>query len=261
MASKLQTSSLIANEEYATNSANINSGVLVPLSLVGALICFAFFYIVFVFIACLRRGRHKRKEDEPPTTIPLTPLSPGFVEKKLDDYTSTMNEYPTFLDKYLNDDAKRLSNVDSILSKSKSYTQPSFKRPDKFNRTMGLRKLDRENWLTIERELYHDYWGVRTELLDNMKHEVLQYDATNPQVQDACKELLALVVEYFPQKYPSVFGIFVDPSGHRSIHNKVSLETFDIDPPFRKHPLEIAARLAMDDFNILVKDNTGEHRL
>ena len=76
---------------------------------------------------------------------------------------------------------------------------------------------------------------------------------------DGCVELLELLLEYLPRRYPTIFQNSADG---KHIHNAITGETFDISKPYIKlHPLFIAGRLVEDDLNILVPGPTGEYVL
>jgi len=88
---------------------------------------------------------------------------------------------------------------------------------------------------------------------------VLQYA---PSTEKACEELLGLVAEFLTKRYPDQFSIEQKKSKYKSVLNKNTSEHFSLEPKDEAlHPLEACARLAMEDFNILIKDNFGEHRL
>lgn len=114
------------------------------------------------------------------------------------------------------------------------------------------------NWLTVDKKyIQHD--RIRADLLANKKNQVLQ---CLPGSEDACAELLDLVVDFLVQRYPLIFELCGGPEGQDLIRNKVTSETFHIKAPYIGiAPLEIAARLAMEDFNILIKSDDGKHRL
>lgn len=79
-----------------------------------------------------------------------------------------------------------------------------------------------------------------------------------PSTEAACHEVLDLVVNFLSQRYPQHFTIDHSKS---IIHNHLTKETHLIGPRCIT-PMETAARLAMEDFNILVKDpDSGEYLL
>lgn len=149
-------------------------------------------------------------------------------------------------------------NIQSL----KPSPQPAFKKDAEFHMTMGLRKLDEKNWLTIDRN-YNDYHCIRADLLQNNKHgknDVLQ---CLPGSEDACAETLEIVVEFLAQRYPQMFELWGGAEGRDWIRNMETSEVFQIHTPYMgMAPLEVAARLVMEDFSILLKsDLDGKHRL
>ncbi|KAI9721243.1 MAG: hypothetical protein M1812_002404 [Candelaria pacifica] len=137
--------------------------------------------------------------------------------------------------------------------------QPAFRKDAKYHMTMGLRKFDETNWLTIDKNI-NAHYGIRADLLRNRKHKVMQCLLGS---EDACAETLELVVEFLTQRYPQMFELWGGAEGRDWIRNNETSEIFNIQAPYRgMAPLEIAARLAMEDFNILLKSELdGKHHL
>lgn len=126
---------------------------------------------------------------------------------------------------------------------------------------MGLRKLDLENWLTVD-STYHEFHQVRRQLLKERKNEVIQ---CLPGSRLACEEVLDLVVGFLTTKYPDLFET---TAGYNTlkppefIRNKITGEECLLLGNATLPPLEIAARVAMEDFNVLMRnEETGEHHL
>ena len=69
----------------------------------------------------------------------------------------------------------------------------------------------------------------------------------------ACEEVLTLVAEYLAGIYPELFEIISDNNG-RSIQTFQGDE-YTLQEPYTTHPLEAAARLAIEDFTILMKED------
>jgi hypothetical protein len=69
---------------------------------------------------------------------------------------------------------------------------------------MGLRKLDAENWLTIDSE-YDQYYRARQQLLSEAKEEVLQY---LPGGEAAYEELLGAAIQILTKEYLKEYEIF-----------------------------------------------------
>jgi hypothetical protein len=73
-----------------------------------------------------------------------------------------------------------------------------------------------------------------------------------------CAEMLEYLVEYLPQRFPSIFTLSDDKN---TIQNHITNESFDLSTPLKEHPLYIAGRLVEDDLNILVEGPDGEYVL
>lgn len=139
------------------------------------------------------------------------------------------------------------------------YLQQPFNGSGRYHMTMALRKLDAENWLTVDKN-YITQHGVRTAILADKKHRVLQ---CLPGSDDACIEVLGLVVDYLTAKYPAMYRIVQADGNTKSIRNTETGEVFTLTPPFENMPpLEIAARLVCEDINILKQGRDGgDHHL
>ena len=123
---------------------------------------------------------------------------------------------------------------------------------------MGLRKSRKDTWLSIN-EHYLIEHKIRSSLLDHKKDRLLN---SSDGSQAACEEALEVIVEYLSGTYPKSFR----PYDHQTYGPCVEItgtgEIFGTRAPFSNlSPLEIAARLAMEDFNILMKDDNNEHIL
>jgi len=123
--------------------------------------------------------------------------------------------------------------------------------------TMGLRKLDIQKWLLLDKT-YRDYYSSRDYLLHYKNNEVIQ---CLDEGYEAAVELLEEVVIFLTQKYPNHFRI-VYQGDQKMVQNRIVKREYGIEKPFDLHPLEICARLAMEDFNLLMKNGkTGQHHL
>ena len=128
----------------------------------------------------------------------------------------------------------------------------------KYNMAKGIKKLDQEDWLRVDERFSLEH-KIRSELLTKQKDKVLQ---CLPGSEEACIEALEVVVKYLTEKFPGTFQQSLSGCGDR-VHVVETGETLYIKPPFNHlQPLEIAARLSMEDLNILSKDwHSGEHYL
>ncbi|KAI9783095.1 MAG: hypothetical protein M1839_004264 [Geoglossum umbratile] len=137
-------------------------------------------------------------------------------------------------------------------------------KPGKYSMTMGLRRLDEKNWLTIDEEYLPEH-RLRAELLSKSRNKVLQ---CLPGSEVACVEVLEFVVSFLIKRWPEVFELFGETDGdgvdggRYFVRNNKTGEEFRIVAPYEVEPLEIAARLAIEDFNLLVKgEESGEYLL
>jgi hypothetical protein len=120
----------------------------------------------------------------------------------------------------------------------------------RYKMNMGLRRMDSKNWLTIDKNYVKEH-QVRSELLEKEKDRVIRCLSGS---EAACTEVLEVVVEHLTQRYPEVFRIGMR-DGKRTIFITATGETFQITKPHSGMcPLEIAARLSMEDLSVLISD-------
>lgn len=137
--------------------------------------------------------------------------------------------------------------------KDSQYTLPPLKPKTSSRTTMGLKRLDASNWLTIDPHLYSSEHCARLHLLESDCPSVVQ---CLPGSEAACHEVLSLAVEFLTTRFPHHFTLKDDV-----IYNHIVNESFFVGPEC-SNPMEVAARLAMEDFNILVKNpESGEYHL
>ncbi|OAL23967.1 hypothetical protein AYO20_10817 [Fonsecaea nubica] len=123
---------------------------------------------------------------------------------------------------------------------------PAYSRSWKGSRylmTMGIRKLDVNDWLIID-DLYPSAHRDKVARLQTPEREVVfQYlDGT----YEACLEGLEIIVRYLTTRYPHVFVL----EGDYVVNNIVG-ERYRIQEPMDKHPLEVASLLVYEDVHIL----------
>jgi hypothetical protein len=115
---------------------------------------------------------------------------------------------------------------------------------------LGLRKVtSMGKWLTVDNS-YIDLHEARTSLLYRKRTECVQVQRDG---EAACEELMDQVVQHLCIKYSDHF-ITKPKNARRHIRNEVASEEISLARPFEYQPLEICARLAIEDFNIFVKD-------
>lgn len=137
------------------------------------------------------------------------------------------------------------------------YPVQPIKGRERYRVMMDVRKLDMENWLTIDK-YYMDEHHVRSELLDKEKSKVLQ---CLPESYEGCMEMLEEVVEFLCRQFPNVFECRKF-GNETTVHNQMTGETFVFGTGNDQvGPLEIAVRLTMEDLSILMKNPDGEYYL
>ncbi|KAG0649588.1 hypothetical protein D0Z07_3623 [Hyphodiscus hymeniophilus] len=136
----------------------------------------------------------------------------------------------------------------------KPFQLPTLKPRTSSHMAMGLKRLEESNWLTIDKG-YHSEHVLRAYMLENARPDVLQ---CLPNTEAACHEVLDLVTSFLSKRFPECFTINHSTS---TIFNHLTKESHLIGAQC-SNPMEVAARLAMEDFNILVKDpQSGEYTL
>lgn len=137
------------------------------------------------------------------------------------------------------------------------YPCNAIKGSRKFRITMGLRKLDVRNWLTVDKNYMKEH-EIRNSLLKNERKKVFE---CLPESREACAEILEIVSHFLCERYPSMFRMKKD-GARIEIQNIKTGEIFVSDgSDSTMEPLEIAVRLAMEDLNVLMLNSEGEYYL
>jgi Protein of unknown function (DUF3445) len=137
------------------------------------------------------------------------------------------------------------------------YRFPPLRERTSTKMAMGLKRLDESNWLTLDSKYLPEHF-LRCSLLCTHRPQVIQCLPGSHQV---CYEVLTLVTSFLSSRFPQHFTLVAMPSGP-AIHNHLTNEIFLIGEENCPNPLEIAAKLAMEDFNVLIKNpETGEYEL
>ncbi|TVY89513.1 hypothetical protein LAWI1_G002248 [Lachnellula willkommii] len=132
------------------------------------------------------------------------------------------------------------------------YVFPPLQPKTSSRSSMGLKRLEKSNWLTIDAH-YTSEHQVRNYLLRTSHPNVIQ---CLPGSEAACHEVLSTAVDFLITRFPDHFTIEGE-----TITNHIANESFLVGPDC-PNPLEVAARLSMEDFNILMKNaETGEYHL
>ncbi|KAG4418257.1 hypothetical protein IFR04_008615 [Cadophora malorum] len=143
-----------------------------------------------------------------------------------------------------------------ILQDVKPYQFPPMKERTSSRMAMGLKRLDESNWLTLDSNYLPEH-AERLNLLTTRRSNVIE---CLPGSEAACQEVLNIVTSFLSTRFPQHFAIISSPSGPKII-NHLTDEIFPIGPTC-PNPLEVAAKLSMEDFNILLRHpETGEYHL
>lgn len=123
---------------------------------------------------------------------------------------------------------------------------------------MGLCKPRTSTWLSVD-EHYLAEHNIKSSLLEHKKDRLV--NSSNCSAA-ACEEALEVIVEYLTETYSNSFRRYDHQGCGPCVEIIETGEVFRTRAPFvDMSPLEIAARLAMEDFNILMKDENDEHIL
>ncbi|XPS75644.1 hypothetical protein M3J09_007719 [Ascochyta lentis] len=120
--------------------------------------------------------------------------------------------------------------------------------PSTSYKALGLKKLEQHEWLMVD-ATYKDLHAARDYLLAKKNTECIQVKHDG---EAACEELLEEVVRFLVSTYPDNFSIKT-VNRRRHVRNEITREEWSLVLPFDCHPLEVCARLAVEDFNILLK--------
>ena len=164
----------------------------------------------------------------------------------------------TFM-QYLKAGTSSMNSLDEMPAKpGMKESRPKFKQSGKWHLTMDLQKPERETWLELD-DQYLLQHGIRSKLLEDMKSAILQ---CRPGSEPACAEALELVAQDLTRNYPQHYRAWPSPSNVETVEIVATGEVFRVRAPFHgKEPLEVAVRLAGEDFNILIKGDRDEHTL
>lgn len=140
------------------------------------------------------------------------------------------------------------------LEKLAPYPNEKIKGFEKHRIRMSLKKMDRINWLTVDKN-YKALHSIRKELLKTQRRKMVQ---CLPEAKDVCQEALHEVSKFLCKRYPAMFEM---DNAEKIIRNKEVGEQFQLSNGWNESmpPLEMAARLAMDDFTIILRNEEGMH--
>lgn len=115
---------------------------------------------------------------------------------------------------------------------------------------LGLSKVTHlSNWLTVDNK-YFEMHEARVSILTKNRKDCIHVHTDG---EAACEELLNQIVQHLCQKYSQSFSTKVRNRRNHVINDLMG-EEYSIVRPFEHHPLELCARLAVEDFNIFSKN-------
>lgn len=131
---------------------------------------------------------------------------------------------------------------------------------ERYRVMMDIRKLDAQNWLTLDQN-YMDEHHARCQLLHEKRSEVL---SCLPESVDACQEALEEVSDFLCERFPSNFTMSIK-NNQKIVGNRMTGDKFTVSG---RNPdedvtdaLEAAVRLTMEDLSVLMLNSEGEYYL
>ncbi|KAK6336617.1 hypothetical protein TWF718_009416 [Orbilia javanica] len=136
-------------------------------------------------------------------------------------------------------------------------TKPLPYRPFKYGPTyfvtMGLRKGNLDDWIELDNE-YLKFHTIKKERIASRGDRLCK---TAPEALDAAIELLEMLCDYLPKRYPSMFQ-----KTSVGISNIFTNEEFNIvQRPLAEEPMITIGRLIQDDIAIMVEGSDGQSYL
>lgn len=137
------------------------------------------------------------------------------------------------------------------------YNAALYPRLNTDYRKLGLHRMKDNEWLTVD-GTYEEFMDARATLLARKHDECIQM---TPDGEASCMELLWEVVDFLTHEYPSQFSVLLR-GGVRKVRNHILGEDWSLQEPYDCPPLEVCARLCMEDFNVLLQSHfTGQYVL
>ncbi|SCO45423.1 uncharacterized protein FFNC_10281 [Fusarium fujikuroi] len=120
--------------------------------------------------------------------------------------------------------------------------------------TMGIRKMDWNNWIEMDSNFlwYHD---IKVSELEKDIDAHVQY-VDNGVTRDACFEVLEELTAYLTVRYPKIFRL-----SNGILRNTLTKEEFKYPASTSKEAMTTAAKLVQDDLIIMVEEDDGQYHL
>lgn len=142
---------------------------------------------------------------------------------------------------------------DFSLSTTKPLPYRPFRHGPKYHITMGLRSMQWDDWIELDRE-YLRFHALKAARLAERGDQCVR---TAPEAFDGALELLEELAAYLPERYPTVFRRTA-----RGVDNLATGESFDVvSRPLAEDPMRSAARLVQDDLAIMFEKPDGQYYL
>ncbi|KAK7514434.1 uncharacterized protein IWZ02DRAFT_74475 [Phyllosticta citriasiana] len=145
------------------------------------------------------------------------------------------------------------ASFDPITEKPEQWWLDDYISDRVYATTMALRSLPPHDWLRIDSN-YAARMAHKRNVLDGSTAGTLGYEALccEEDGHEACEELLGLLVEYLPRRFPRVWAL-KRQGGNRSMKNQVTGEAYLVDKPYGgKSALEVIGRIIEEDLAVLL---------
>jgi hypothetical protein len=120
--------------------------------------------------------------------------------------------------------------------------------------TLGLRRADWNNWLTVDKD-FNEHMEAKKKLLDlNLKQCVLR----TPAGREPSEELVPAVAKFLCDNFLYVF-MEKEVRGLRRVENQRTKENWSLQRPYEPQALELLGRLAVEDFVFFSRDEFTAH--
>lgn len=137
-------------------------------------------------------------------------------------------------------------------------TRPLPYRPFKYGPdyfiTMGIRRLDWNDWIELDNEWFKYHNEKLSRLAQDKDSHLCK---TSPEAYNAALETMELLSEYLIHRYPSLFEYKYD-NKEKQIHIKATGEIYPIKSA---DPLKCASLLIEDDLAIMIEGSDGQYYL
>ena len=150
----------------------------------------------------------------------------------------------------------KMPKPDPYMDWSLEATAPLPYRPFRYgpknNITMGLRSARHTDWIELDNHYPH-YHRTKARRIEERGSKCCK---TAPEAYNAAVELLEDLVEYLPERYPTLYR-----RTKSGINNLWSGESINTTAPLSEDPIQTCARLVQDDLAIMVEKEDGQYYL